>query len=256
MIVQIRLRVATRTAAFRALAVVIWAGLSGGRTDAALAQAGVLSGVVLDSVTGRPVDRAKVSIGEAAMSQTDARGKFRLKGLGASSTVELWVRKIGYFPSAVVKVVDSAPRIDTLRLVPIALTLDSVSIQAVLTGRNPALAEFYRRRSVGVGRFFTRQEIWSRNPTSAESLIRSSTGLAVICSRGSCSAASSRPTAGRTTCPLDLFVDGQLTTLTIDQIPVGSISGVEIYSSAASTPPQYQRGWCGALIIWTGADDY
>ena len=60
------------------------------------AQAGVVSGTVVDAKTGRPIPDAAVLIdGTQVRARTGTRGDFRLSGINASS-VTLLVTRVGY----------------------------------------------------------------------------------------------------------------------------------------------------------------
>jgi hypothetical protein len=65
----------------------------------ALAQAGSVSGVITDSVAGRPVANALVRAAGTAMSaRTNPNGQFTLTGL-QGTTVDLIVTHLGYQPT-------------------------------------------------------------------------------------------------------------------------------------------------------------
>src|SRR5215213_8150779 len=67
---------------------------------AAGAQAGSVSGVVIESMSGSPLPDAVVRAeGSTATARTNVRGQFTLSGL-AGSTVRLTVTRIGHQPSA------------------------------------------------------------------------------------------------------------------------------------------------------------
>ena len=64
----------------------------------AWAQAGAVSGVVTDSLTGRPVSDVLISAsGTSASARTNLRGQFTLAGL-TGATVNLIITRLGYQP--------------------------------------------------------------------------------------------------------------------------------------------------------------
>src|SRR2546427_398302 len=66
----------------------------------ARAQAGAVTGTVVDSKSGRPIVEASVAVENAATrARTNVRGEFRLAGV--SGTVRLVVSRIGYQPQTV-----------------------------------------------------------------------------------------------------------------------------------------------------------
>lgn len=72
----------------------------GATATPALAQAGVVTGTVVDAKTGRPLTEATVAVeNTTTRARTNIRGEFRLDGL--SGTVRLAVSRIGYQPVTV-----------------------------------------------------------------------------------------------------------------------------------------------------------
>jgi hypothetical protein len=75
--------------------------------------------------------------------------------------------------------------------------------------------------------------------------------------RGVAVEAPRRPNTGTESCPLRIAVNGHLMPeeYTLDEVAVGDIVAVEIYSGVAAMPIQFastRRGMtCGLAMIWT-----
>jgi hypothetical protein len=230
-----------------------------------------LTGTLVDSVTKLPVDKADVYLpgdGEPRTG-TDRDGRFRLRSVPAEEVLVLF-RRIGYSPRALRLNLSGRENrtfdLGTVALNGTVVNLDAITIEARLVQRNPRLAEFYRRKSQGMGQYLTRQDIFQRNPMRATDLMRTIPGVTVECvTLGPCVPASLRKIGmGQVTCPMRVLLDGNPSALELDMIPPAWIAGVEIYKSSAFLPLELgARGsvgqgnaGCGTIVIWTGADDY
>jgi len=118
--------------------------------------------------------------------------------------------------------------------------LDPVRVLAQSSARMGPLREFYDRAERGIrggtGRIFTRADIETGGFTEMRHILLVSP-----------------PRAG---CPMNFFIDGMpATPAELDGIDPSQVEGVEIYTSAASVPPEYQRRTrCGATMIWMRRD--
>lgn len=230
-----------------------------------------LIGTLIDSVSRRPVPKADVYLpGEGEpRTGTDSDGRFRLRTVPAEEVIVL-MRRIGYAPRAIRLNLSGREKktveLGTMALNGIVVGLDTITIETRMVQRNPRLAEFYRRKQMGMGTYLTRHDIFQRNPLRSTDLVRTIPGLTVGCQTlGNCVPASFRKTAaGEVTCPMRVLIDGIPSALELDLIPPAWIAGVEIYKGIAFTPLELQmRGTvgegnagCGTLVIWLGADDY
>jgi hypothetical protein len=52
-------------------------------------------------------------------------------------------------------------------------------------------------------------------------------------------------------CEMEVLVDGRPTSLKLDEIPLWWIAGIEVHSSAATTPAEFGVARCGVIAIWT-----
>jgi hypothetical protein len=140
-----------------------------------------------------------------------------------------------------------------LRLLPDTIQLRPIVVTA--SNRRPAgrLGGFYDRMSRRIaGHFITRDDIEKRNPLVVSDLLRTIPGLDV------------RPSSlgfghdVRTVegCRPAIFLDGlPLTPLrgeSIDHLvnPM-DVEGIEVYRHPTEAPVEFQRGNCGAIVIWT-----
>jgi hypothetical protein len=213
-----------------------------------------IAGLVTD-VAQSPVSGAEVSLrGESQArpgptTRTGVDGRFSLLYEGTGSMV-LTVRRLGFRPYSRSVLSDTVSAGRPLRIVleatPVAL--DTVRVEAIESGR---MREFYqRKRNHASGHFLERSDIERRRPAYSSDLLRSIPGFSVRPS----------PRGGNIVrirgCRPGIWIDGiQAINAEIDEITrPDDIAGVEVYSSAASIPPQYRDRSgrdCGAIFVWT-----
>jgi carboxypeptidase family protein len=238
-------------------------------------------GLVLDSLSGRPLARAEVYFTtQVGQSRTGPDGRFWLEGGTARDSV-LVVRRIGYVartvvvtPAARLRAID----VGSVYLRPVATELDAIAVEAEEVRRYPVLEGFYQRRQVfsGLGHFLTREFVARTGAPRTSDVLRRSHKVEIECSKylgGPCAATSRRARetryvmrprdstgvgaendaiffeAGR--CRMQVWVDGVRNPFDIDAIPVDWIVGIEIYSGPGATPPVFGTGPCGVVAIWT-----
>lgn len=233
----------------------------------------VVSGRVVDSVSGRPLQRAILyfeGTNEEFRSGTD--GHFRIERVRPLDTVML-VRQIGYVPVRVpVPFSISAAEVDVGRVWvrPVATKLDVIAVEAEQVRRYPQLEDFYRRKQLGLpGFFMTPDEIARASARRPSNLIERSVKVKTECNdvvnwqkgRGAqnspadCTARGSRPIGtglmNVELCEMAIWIDGERSTMQVDDVPVGSIIALEVYSGPATTPTAFGSGHCGVVAIWT-----
>jgi hypothetical protein len=239
-----------------------------------------LTGVVLDSVSRRPLEGASVYFTTAeGESRTGSDGRFRLQ-VGNSRDTLMVVRRIGFVPSTFpVHLAAGAMVSDVgyLQLRPVATKLDQIAVEAEQVRRFPQLEGFYARKDAmhGLGHYMTRDDVERIPAARTSDLLRHALKLEIECSKasgGQCYAASRRARetrlnrvtridttnvedisqsfgAGR--CRMEVWVDGVRSPFELDTIPVDWIVAIEIYSGPATTPPVFGQGACGVVAIWT-----
>jgi carboxypeptidase family protein/TonB-dependent receptor-like protein len=140
-----------------------------------------------------------------------------------------------------------------LRLLPDTVQLRPVVVTA--SNRRPAgrLGGFYDRMSKRIaGYFVTRDDIQKRNPLVVSDLLRTIPGLDIRPSPGAFGH-DIRTVEG---CRPAVFLDGLPLTLlrgeSIDHLvnPM-DVEGIEVYRHPTQVPVEFQRGNCGAIVIWT-----
>ena len=149
----------------------------------------------------------------------------------------------------------------------VAVSLSSVPIgvdSLVVTSRRPVplgnLAEFERRRSEGVGYFFTRKDIETRPMATAATLLLPVPGI--ILDRSGQSKLGGREGyqvlfggRGIAQCFANIYIDGVYVpsdAMTLDdRVDLASVAAVEVYSRRIDVPIQYRRNDCGAVLFWT-----
>jgi hypothetical protein len=225
---------------------------------------GVIDGVVTDTLL-QPLTSADVTIvGMGTRVVTGANGRFRMLQVPPGQYL-LVVRRIGYAPtSGIVEV----PAADTLRL---AYTLER-SVYALDTVRTSGrrvtmrMLDFEKRRMQGLGQFITQEEIERRGSIQTSDFLRYMRGVEVSMNTtqafGGTQVYSRREGGGfdanqqQNYCPMQVLLDGIILPryFNLDLLPPPKqISGIEVYSGAASIPPQFggvdRR--CGVVAVWT-----
>ena len=210
----------------------------------------VIIGVVADTNL-HPIPLADVNIGGSNVRVTaDSAGRFRITNVPAGRFV-LIARRIGFQPG--ISAIDVGES-DTLWL---SFTLDPAALELptmVVTERtlSARLTEFNERRKLGLGQFFTRDDIDKINPIQVVDILRRATSVRI--SPGGQNAGSARYN-----CPMSIYLDGvALGGIRLDYLPPpNEIAAVEVYAGAATTPVWLPKGpfgmdlSCGAILFWT-----
>jgi hypothetical protein len=245
------------------------------------AEAQVLAGTVLDSVSGKPIVGARILLLDSAgtamkslVTGSDGQFTFSIPRLGE---YRLLISRIGY-PISLSKpfLFSSAftARV-SLSLPSNPITLDTVTVVAKeIERRLPYLADagFYRRRQIGFGHFLTRDEIDKRDPLILSDLLQGMSGVRVTCGAHApgqgpgphCTvtmrAANTMFFRGK--CNPSVVLDGVLLQpggtggggLSLDDlVNPFNIEALEVYPGPEGVPVQYS-GYlspCGAIIVWS-----
>jgi len=216
-----------------------------------------VSGTVHDAVTGLAVGGTTVTINRATKTYTDGDGSF-----GMGNAVLQWgpnsveFQRLGYeplFSELWVVNQDRGLQLDAV-LTPLAIRLSEVVVEGERTtvAFGP-IRQFYRRRRIGIGDFFSRADIERIRPTSVPSLLRRVPGLRIV--ESSLGGPQVRMWArGFFQCQPLLYRDGvRVSQLYLDMLWPEDIAGIEVYSRPSEIPIQYNPtgAACGALLIWT-----
>jgi hypothetical protein len=237
----------------------------------------MVRGVVTNATTSRPIAGARVLDPDGfERTTTDSAGRFSF-ATAAGTAVVINVQAVGFEPilrrvNAVVT--DS---VHTFALVALAQELRAAEILGAKPAP-PKLSEFEERRQMGQGRFITDSMLdKSRNRQLGEIMssvpglrvARGAGGVAWITgTRGSGSTKGfpepsemDKRRGARKACYSTVMLDGvyvynggrseQL--FDVNSIQASSISGIEYYAGASTTPLKFRGAdtGCGLLIIWT-----
>ncbi|MEO5816451.1 MAG: carboxypeptidase regulatory-like domain-containing protein [Gemmatimonadaceae bacterium] len=212
-----------------------------------------LSGFVSDSV-GVPVAFADVrlTLGGNALRElrTDAAGHFVITDL-PTGPAQMSVRRIGFHAfSGPITIGDGGA--DSLRLVLYVATaeLAAIEVREESLGDTLAPREFWtRRRSNVFGRYFDRADIEDKWVSLPSEILRGVPGVTLTRSTRMGMLVRIRG------CRPNLYVDGMHAAgAEMDElVSVNDIGAMEVYTSLAGVPPQYQERTnpCGAVLFWT-----
>lgn len=216
---------------------------------------GRVTGRVRDT-RGLPLANARVAVPISGREvRTDSAGRFALDQLPAG-THAIEVRALGFDPvsDAVDVVTDAAPL--TLEMTRFE-SLDTVRVRAQRTRAvSPRFAEFEGRRKMGLGTYFTSDQIERFNLLNISDLFVRVGGIAMMTLNGE-RVPTMRGLTFRGRCRPMILVDGFEfpPQASLDAfVPPMSVVGVEVYSTAF-TPAEFSRPFapCGTIVIWTGA---
>jgi hypothetical protein len=244
---------------------------------------GTLTGIVVDSESGDPVDGAAVllpGVGQTAIS--NPLGRFTFPSLPPGQ-IDLRVHRMGYADATGQVEIAAGKATDTkvvLTIEPIAL--DPINVISVRRRIElPGLEDFERRYHSGRGRFVLEGDIQDRSPRRLTEVLWE-TGVDVI---GDGRAIRIR----RTRCAPMVYLDGiKLTHLSrgggppppsgaypfsrvagasfeeveaaeaVNLVDPMNVIAVEVYRGPAEIPGQYidSNSMCGVILIWTRRGDF
>lgn len=219
--------------------------------DASPSGATSLAGVVRKSGSVRTIAGAHVHLYGATDEVLSAPdGSFRLTSV-PFGTQSVEVTALGYYPRRYE--VDVRPgevpnvAIPMLEMAPV---LDSVRVIAKRQRSATLHREFDERSAHGSGQYITEDMIAKAAVLETAELMQQVSGFYVM----SDTVYSSRGVtalSGNRVCAPALYIDGNPSAGTMNDIVPSAIHGIEIYASSVNVPPQYKSGSCGAILIWT-----
>lgn len=218
-----------------------------------------VTGSVTDATTRRKLEGVNVRFSDTLSAVTDRRGMFEVRRV-AVGTHTLRVTRVGYRPKTLTIPVGADDRtlhvVTTLEplpveLAPVVIRGDTTSLVAY--GR---LADFYRRRHMGLGaRFITRADIERRNPFRISQMFWTIPGAWFnYDSYGQTFITFRRAASLRGPCPPAVFLDGAYVASWVgldDLVVPEQVEGIEIYVGDLWMPPEFAGRGCGAIVIWT-----
>jgi TonB family protein len=223
------------------------------------AQAGQLTGRVVDSA-GLPVAGAELAISGSAGSVTSSdKGEFRIFGLARGHYL-LRARRIGFRPDSIAFEMTNAGVSGlslTMRRAAQSLSPVVVSSQRMnFTGRLAGYYERLDRRSGGY--FITRAQIDAENPRTLSQLLQHAPGMTPFRGRAGTQGVRMR---GRRCWPL-VFLDGTPMPsgdVDLDGIPPNTLHGIELYLGSTTAPARYSinrdNNSCGTILLWSRGPD-
>lgn len=241
------------------------------------AEAQMLRGTVVDSLSGQPVEGAQVTalaVAEvpAGLTVTNRDGQFAFR-VDEAGNYRLRVRRLGYSPRITQPIaVDSSIEVSVrLWLTPVAVPLDTVNVVAEEVPVETRLgylvdAGFYRRQRFGWGYYLTRDEIERNHPTILGDVLRDLPGVRVSCANALNCTVTMR--AARTmfmgkVCSPSMVLDGVLLSpggsqgssdVGVDSpLKPFNLEAIEVYPGPEGVPVQW-GGYlspCGAIIAWS-----
>lgn len=212
--------------------------------------------VTVRDSAGRPLPGAEVrvlAVGALPL-RTDSTGTARFAAV-AAGRVSVVARRFGFLPDSQRVALDAGrERAVTLRLASSAQLLDTARITAeALRGK---MADFERRRAAGRGSFVTRADIEAHEPMALRDLLRRYPGVTFVSIGAGRSALRFARATSRVErdCPPEYWIDGQRSPyLTIDDVPVEDVEGIELYRGVSELPAPFlsKTAGCGVIAIWT-----
>jgi hypothetical protein len=228
----------------------------------ARAQHGTLRGAVRDSV-GAPIANADVGIvALRRLTRTDEQGRFEFSKVPHGKT-ELSVRRLSYEPRTVNVVVAADPG-DSLFIVTLLAHpafLNAVNVTKGEVRQREMIEDYYRRVTRGVGQYITRGDIEKRWGGTPSDLLRSTPGVRMVRVASGKGIRFPTTSINRRDCAPMIWVDGQRAPgMEIDDITLGDIEGIELYSGPSTTPMQFSQAQgansCGTIVIWSRPPQY
>lgn len=213
----------------------------------------VLFGTILDRsdearVAGAVVLLMRAPEGErVALAEADSTGSFVFPPVSPGA-YSLSIQRIGY--RALVQDVVLAADVQTqltASLVAEAVDLEPVVV-TVARRASGVMADFERRRALGMGSFITREDIERQRPMLTTDLFRRIPSVRVVTDR-----LGDARLVMRGRCVPKLYIDGVAAyeRVSLDlSLPPTSVEAIEVYSNA-TVPVQYANEACGVVLVWT-----
>ena len=227
------------------------------------AQTRIVTGLAIDSASTKPLAQAMIYVDAAsAMVRTGKDGIFRYSVTTGGET-PLVVRHSGYVPvRVIVPDAESPVGLGKITLRKVATPDDQTAVDEEDLRLYPQLGDFFgRKKTKPQGVFFGPDEIGGdpgRRPTD---VMRRGRGLRNFCvanpqGERDCGVQDKRGTtysrfrSGESECVADIWASAGRFGGALDDILLKNILAMEVYLQRGSTPPQYARSECGAVVVW------
>lgn len=234
-------------------------------------------GVVLNDSTNAPIANAEVSLPVIAKQVvTNEKGEFQISDI-APGQQRVRVRRLGY------GVLDTVLEFEPDRVLRKTVylgrvtTLDSVLVQGAM--RDPAMDDFNENRRLGLGHFFTRDDIAKFDVGHLADVLAQAPGTRFIKGRsgqswlagsrkrigGDSLSTSDRSNNASAGCYAQVYLDNMLMYASkrtgglpdplfdINSIPPSTVEAIEYYAGPSEIPAKYMHlnSECGVLVIHT-----
>lgn len=230
----------------------------------AVVNAQSIRGRVLSTEGGAPLVQASVSLVDSLGNLLDsdvtgASGAFRFELGAGRPVVFLQAQALGYltFFDGPIPLDGSDPVEVELRLQPVPIELDSLSVSVERRARSLEENGFYLRRGLGAGHHIDRTAIEAQvSALTLADLLRTVPGVSVG-NNGQVSFQGVRSIQG---CTPNVYLDGVLVVSATVPDPFWGrslidpldVEGLEVYRRPAEVPVQYSAsGACGVVLIWS-----
>lgn len=232
--------------------------VSGGNRTGAAPSAdsfSVFRGRVVDHETGEALYGAAVSLASGpggtpglGTRVTNQEGRFLFRPV-PPGTYNLTVTLLGYRTLREPLPIEGQMDLEVvLKLAVSPVELDPIEVVVERQLRGP-MADFERRRQLGMGTYFTREDIEARNPYVVTDLLRTVPGVRVV----PAGPFGEQAIRLRGNCRPEIIVDGVRTSIDTDVdnvLPPMDIEAVEVYKGV-ELPVQFGNNSCGAILFWT-----
>ncbi len=221
--------------------------------DRSLAATAIFSGTVLLDSTMTPIADAEVALTDIGRSvRSSANGTFRINGIPAGAH-DIAVRKLGY--ASIATQLQFAPNQRVQRRVVLGHVSVLEAVNVTATSNGPWVQAFEDRRKIGLGTFFTREDLAKYDGGQLRHALGTTRGLQVEPKKGQIILGGARK------CPSFWYVDNYWLydgkpTQRIPQLrdfPPESIEALEFYGSVAEVPAELSalNAICGVIVIHT-----
>jgi hypothetical protein len=215
-----------------------------------------LVGLVRDS-SGHGIPGAEVRARDnAVLAITNDSGRFHVARMPAGES-GVFVRRLGFAPQRASIQTSATGTTDSVDVI---LTVVAHALAAV-EAQDPhdslsrkVLADFWERRSRGFGKFVTRDEIERKGASRFVDVVRSVPSVSIMSYRGRQEIRFRGAAIGGRECPPQYWIDGiPLERGSADEIFPDNVEAIELYASAATTPPQFSTRslTCGTVVVWS-----
>ena len=230
----------------------VWLGAATGLSGQA-----TLSGGLRDAATGAKLAGVAIRVGDTLSAVTDAKGLFTLRAL-APGSYQGWLSLDGYRAKAVRVEVRKEDRRLFLAaaLEPLGANSDSLTAErdtATVVAYEPYV-DFYRRRHLGLGYFFTSRDIARLDPHRVTDLLRDIPGVWFSYDRrGEAFPSFHLGPSPANGCVPAIYLDGGRAGggfISVDAlVHPNRIEGLEVYTGLPLRPMDFPEP-C-AIIVWT-----